>query len=78
VVAAIARALVSAGEYFANVWSDAGEQGQLIMRALALGKTAPTLPIARTRLIDHDVLDNDGNFTVEMVKSWVKIRFGRV
>ena len=31
---AITRALESGGEYFANVWSDAGPEGQAILRAL--------------------------------------------
>jgi hypothetical protein len=32
---AITRALESGGEYFANVWSDAGKEGQAILREIA-------------------------------------------
>jgi hypothetical protein len=46
--AAIARALVSGGEYFANVWSDAGTEGQAILCALAHNETPPHCPAART------------------------------
>lgn len=35
VEAAIARALESSGEYFANVWGDAGPDGQAILREIA-------------------------------------------
>jgi hypothetical protein len=72
VEAAVARALVSGGEYFANVWSDAGREGQAILRALAMGETPPTCSAASTWLREHDVL-NDGDFHVEMVRRWVKI-----
>src|SRR5579885_296986 len=69
---AVARALVSGGEYFANVWSDAGAEGQAILRALAAGETPPDSPASRAWLREHDVLDAEGRFAVEMVKRWVK------
>lgn len=71
---AVARALDSGGEYFANVWSDAGEQGQSILRAVAKGESPPAFHAANTWLRDHDVLNNDGDFAVEMVRRWVKIK----
>jgi DNA polymerase III delta prime subunit len=71
---AIARALVSGGEYFANLWSEAGEQGQAILRAVTKGEVPPAFHAASAWLRDHDVLSNDGDFTVEMVRRWVKIK----
>lgn len=71
VEAAIGRALVSGGEYFANVWSDAGAEGQAVLRALALGETPPEAALARVWLREHDVLDDGGRFAVEMVRRWV-------
>jgi hypothetical protein len=72
VEAAQARALVSGGEYFANVWSDAGAEGQAILRAVIKGETPPEFARARTWLIEHDVLNADGDFAVEMVRRWVR------
>jgi len=69
---AIARALVSGGEYFANVWSDAGEDGQTILRALAKSETPPDFPAARNWLREHDVLNDAGKFAVPMMERWVK------
>jgi hypothetical protein len=69
---AIARALVSGGEYFANVWSDAGIEGQAILRALAHGETPPHCPAACTWLQEHDVLNDAGQFAVPMVQRWVR------
>jgi len=69
---AIARALVSGGEYFANVWSDAGRQGQAILCALAKGEAPPDFAAARTWLREHDVLNDAGEFAVPMVERWVR------
>lgn len=74
VEAAIGRALVSGGEYFANVWSDAGAEGQAVLRAAALGETPPEAPASRAWLREHDVLGEDGDFAVEMVRRWVRMR----
>ena len=69
---AIGRALVSGGEYFANVWSDAGEKGQAVLRAIVRGETPPDFPSARVWLREHDVLNAAGVFAVPMVERWVK------
>jgi hypothetical protein len=71
---AIARALVSGGEYFANVWSDAGVEGQAILGAIGQGVPPPDFPDARTWLREHDVLNSDEDFAVEMVRRWVNIK----
>jgi DNA polymerase III delta prime subunit len=68
---AIRRALVSAGEYFANVWSDAGKKGQAVLRAIVRGETPPYFPTAQVWLREHDVLNGAGEFAVPMVKRWV-------
>ncbi|MDQ3813198.1 MAG: ATP-binding protein [Armatimonadota bacterium] len=74
---AIARALDSGGEYFANVWSDAGEQGQAILLAVASGATPPDFPTALTWLCEHDVLDQNNEFLVPMVERWVRTQLAR-
>jgi len=71
---AIARALGSGGEYFANVWSDAGNQGQAILCAVAKGERPPDFPEARKWLREHDVLNDAGEFAVPMVERWVKVK----
>jgi hypothetical protein len=40
VATAITRALENGGEYFANVWTDAGAEGQAILRELASNRSA--------------------------------------
>jgi uncharacterized protein len=72
VEAAIDRALVSGGEYFANVWSDARAEGQAVLRAIALDEAPPEFLEALAWLREHDVLTGDGQFAVEMVRRWVK------
>ncbi len=72
VEAAIAAALSSGGEYFANVWSDAGEDGQAIFRALAHGSPLPDFPAAHAWLRNHDVLTAEGAFAVPMIERWVR------
>lgn len=69
---AIRRALVSGGEYFANVWSDAGGDGQMILRAIIKHELPPDFPAARQWLHEHDVLDATGQFAVPMVRRWVQ------
>ena len=69
---AIRRALESGGEYFADVWSNSGKDGQAILLAAAAGNDLPDFPNARRWLIDHDVLGDDGRFLVPMMKRWVR------
>ena len=69
---AITRAMESGGEYFANVWSDTGEEGRAILLAIAEGKTPPDFPSAENRLRDHDLLNGAGQFAVPMVERWVR------
>jgi hypothetical protein len=69
---AIQRALISGGEYFANVWSDAGDEGQAILRAIIKSESLPDFPAARQWLREHDVLNDAGQFAVPMVRRWVQ------
>ena len=69
---AIVRALVSGGEYFANLWSDAGESGRAILQALVRGEPPPEDHAARIWLREHDVVNDAGEFVVPMVARWVK------
>ncbi len=73
---AITRALESGGEYFANVWSDAGEHGQAILRALVQGQPPPDSPEAHRWLHEHDVLNDAGTFAVPMMERWAKEHAG--
>ncbi len=68
---AITRAMESGGEYFANVWSDAGEEGRAILLAIVNGETPPDLPAAEERLRNQDLLNSDGRFAVPMIERWV-------
>lgn len=68
---AIGRALASGEAYFANVWGDAGAEGQAILSALASGRTPPEFPAASAWLREHDVVGADGDFAVEMLRRWV-------
>jgi hypothetical protein len=69
---AIVRALESSSEYFANVWYDAGSEGQAVLRALVRSEPPPDLPGARKWLRDHDVLKDGDTFAVPLVKRWVR------
>ena len=71
---AIRRALVSASEYFANVWFDAGERGQALLTALARGRTPPEDAATYRRLREHDVLNDAGCFAVPMLERWIRMR----
>jgi len=75
---AIIRALESGGEYFANVWSDAGEEGRTILLAIAGGETPPDLPAAEERLRNQDLLNSDGQFAVPMIERWVREKASRL
>jgi hypothetical protein len=69
---AIARALISGSAYFANVWTDAREEGQAILTAVDLGNAPPDFPSARAWLLENDVLSPAGDFAVPMVRRWVR------
>ena len=83
---AITRALESGGEYFANIWSDAGGEGQTILRDIARGKVnshqssdsgnqhvlTPAGEAALKWLREHDVLNNNGTIGVPMVARWIR------
>jgi hypothetical protein len=75
---AITRAMESGGEYFANVWSDAGEEGRAILLAIVSGETPPDLPAAEERLRNQDLLNSDGQFAVPMIESWVREKGSRL
>jgi hypothetical protein len=68
----IERALVTASEYFANVWYDAGTDGQAILAALAQKIKPPEARQARAWLKAQDVLTDDDRFAVPMMERWVR------
>jgi hypothetical protein len=68
---AIEQALVTASEYFANLWFDAGEAGRTLLSALAWGEPPPKAAATRKRLREQDILKDDG-FAVPMVERWVR------
>jgi hypothetical protein len=69
---AVSCALESADAYFSNVWSDAREEGQVILLSIARGEKPPHFAAALTWLLEHDVVDANGDFAVPMVKQWVR------
>jgi hypothetical protein len=69
---AVARALDNGGVYFADVWADAGPNGQALLQAVAQDQTPPDFPQARKWLREHDVLNDEGQFAVPMVRQWVR------
>jgi hypothetical protein len=68
----ITQAFDSGSSYFHNVWTDAKEQGQTVLRAIAHGDPAPQLPEALTWLREHDVLTHTNSFAVPMMERWVR------
>jgi hypothetical protein len=70
------RALVSGGEYFANLWSDAGSQGQSALIAIANGSRPSEALQSYEWLFEHDVLTESGEIAVPMVKRWLLKRIG--
>ena len=66
------RMMISGGEYFANVMSDAKSEGRAILRAIAKGETPPEHPKANKWLRDHDVLDESNQFVIPIVERWVR------
>jgi hypothetical protein len=65
------RALVTGGEYFANLWSDAGEQGQATLIDKAKGEKRYDPHEAQKWLFEHDILNEAGEIVVPMVKQWI-------
>jgi hypothetical protein len=72
--AALAQALVSGGEYFANVWHDTNSEGRIILRALATDTPQPDFPEVRAWLRGRDILNEAGVFAVPMMQRWVRER----
>jgi uncharacterized protein len=70
--AAVSFAFESADAYLSNVWSDAGEQGRMILRAIANGDDPPYIPDSLAWLRNHDVINQEGCFAVPMVEQWVR------
>ena len=66
------RGLLTASEYFANVWSDAESDGQLVPRAIAAGESLPNKPQAIRQLREHDVLNEMDPFAEPMMKDWLQ------
>jgi hypothetical protein len=69
---AVLRAMESGGEYLANLWTDAGSDGQAVMLALAAGDNPPHCPEGLVRIREMDVLNASGDFAVPLVRSWVR------
>jgi hypothetical protein len=69
---AIRRALTSADSYFSNVWNDAGEEGQMVLRNIVSGESQAIPTPASKWLKEHDVLTNTGDLAVPMFRTWIK------
>jgi len=61
-------------EYLANVWHDAGKEGQEILAAAIRGGRIPEHPAAERWLRDNDIMDERGVIVVPMVADSVARR----
>ncbi|MAF09401.1 hypothetical protein CMK11_03030 [Candidatus Poribacteria bacterium] len=77
VEAAVVQGLESGDPYFANVWSDAGSDGQSILRARLADEPLPDHPEAMRWLVENDVLHADAAFVVPMAERWMRERARR-
>jgi hypothetical protein len=68
---AIARALVRATAYFADVWTSARSDGQAVMLGIIRNDGFRENSSAQRWLREQDVLNDDGTFAVPMMKMWV-------
>jgi uncharacterized protein len=68
---AVNRALISGGEYFANLWSDARSEGQSALISIANGGRPSEVCKSYQWLFEHDVLSQSGEIAVPMVKRWL-------
>jgi hypothetical protein len=75
--AAIEAALVSASAYFDNVWLDAKEEGQAVLRARVRDEEIPAFPKAERWLVDREVLTDEGKFVVPVMERWVRQKVAR-
>jgi TIR domain/AAA ATPase domain len=70
---AIGDALERSAEYFADLWFSRSDQERELLREVARGSPQAPNPVARV-LRDYDVLDDNGNFAVPLVKRWVQTK----
>jgi hypothetical protein len=70
---AIGDALERSAEYFADLWHSRSDQERELLREVARGNPQAPNPVARV-LRDYDVLDDNGNFAVPLVKRWVQTK----
>ena len=72
----ISRALVSGGEYFANLWAELSNEEQTVLQALASSKPVVADPLIINHLREKDILNSNGDFAVPIVKAWVRKNIG--
>lgn len=71
---AIDAALERSAEYFADLWFSRSDKEREVLREIARGNPqAPDDPVSGV-LRDYDVLDENGNFAVPLVKRWVETK----
>lgn len=75
--AAATKALETGDAYFANLWSDAGPDGQAALRALLATGTPPAPGPVRTLLRELEILTDEGQFAVPLVRRWVEAEIAR-
>ena len=71
---AINEAIEDEPGYFANIWADAGQQGQEILTSIAMGNAPSGNPETIRPLERNDVLNKQLQFYVPMVRTWVRNR----
>jgi hypothetical protein len=60
-------------EYFYNLWDDAEQDGQILLKFAAKGGNAPT-GATRTHLREMDIFDDEGRFAVPLFEDGVKTK----
>ena len=58
-------------EYFADLWFSRTDEERALLREVAGGKRHPPTNAVVRGLRDYDVLDENGEFAVPLVKRWV-------
>jgi hypothetical protein len=70
--AAVEHCLDSAADYFADLWSSRSDAERGLMRELASGPWPSSRGRLTDALRDYDVLDENGQFAVPLVRLWVQ------
>jgi hypothetical protein len=75
VTAAIEDTLERSAEYFADLWFSRSEAERELLRDVACGRRQPPAASVVARgLREYDVLNDDGEFAVPLVRWWIRLK----